>query len=262
LADAVRQISGTEVREFSSLNLNSINGNENEKFNDSATTKTKGKVDSYEVVSQEVIDMGAGKILEMVIDAKICIQDKSAMRDILLIGDFTYKDKSWPQFRNAIKSVFSQQSNSFELNSGNPNSAYHDISITGRIDQISQDKKVDRQAMEDAQGAAIFNGIFNSMNQDKNRNNPFSGILNSISDNADTLSRVNVKVYVSVSANHKTDNRSYTASAAAEKEVSKDSVTSIVDALTFEATKKASKDLYIKLNTNSNEVNIMDLLAY
>ncbi len=64
---------------------------------------------------------------------------------------------------------------------------------------------------------------------------------------------MHVKVYVSVSANHKTDNRSYTASSMSEKEVSEDSVRSIVDSLAFEATKKASKDLYIKLNTNSNK---------
>ena len=87
LADAVRQISGTEVREFSSLNLSSINGNESEKFNDSATTKTKGKVESYEVVGEKIIDMGAGKILEVVVDANICIQDKSSMKNILLINN-------------------------------------------------------------------------------------------------------------------------------------------------------------------------------
>ena len=264
LADAVRQISGTEIREFSSLNLKSINDNESEKFNDSSTTKTKGKIDSYEVVSQEIVDMGAGKILEVVVDANVCIQDKSSMKSILLIGDFTYKNQSWPQFRNAIKSVFSQESSSFELGSGHPNSAYHDITVTGRIDQISQDKKVDRKAMEDAQGAAMFQSILGAMNKGKGNNNPFGNIFNSAQNNVATLNRVHVKVYVSVSANHKTDNKNYTASSTAEKEVSEDSVSSIVDALTFEATKRASKDLYIKLNTasNTNEVDIMDLLDF
>ena len=264
LADAVRQISGTEVREFSSLNLSSINGDESEKFNDSATTKTKGKIESYKVVSEEIINMGAGKILEVVVDANICIQDKSSMKNILLIGDFTYKNQSWPQFRSAIKSVFSQQSSSFELGYGHPNSAYHDIAITGKIDQISQDKKVDRKAMEDAQGAAMFQSILGAMNKGKGNNNPFGNIFNSVQNNTATLNRVHVKVYVSVSANHKTDNRNYTASAMSEKEVSEDSVRSIVDSLAFDATKKASKDLYIKLNigSNENEINIMDLLDY
>jgi hypothetical protein len=208
--------------------------------------------------------MGAGKVLEITVDADVCIQDKSSMKNILLIGDFTYKNQSWPQFKNAIKSVFSQQSSSFELGSGDPKSAYHDIAITGKIDQISQDKKVDRKAMEDAQGAAMFQSILGAMNKGKGNNNPFGNIFNPVQNNTATLNRVHVKVYVSVSANHKTDNRSYTASSMSEKEVSEDSVRSIVDSLAFEATKKASKDLYIKLNTdsNKNETDIMDLLDF
>ena len=260
LQDAVQQVTGTEIRNFSSLSVGSINGDESENFGDSQTSKTKGKIQSYDIISQKIINMGDGKVLEVIIDASVYLQDKSTSKDILLIGDFTYKNKKLPNLRAAMQSAFSQQSKSFELGSGHPNSSYHDIVVTGRIDNISKEKKVDRKAMEDAQGMAVFQGFLGAMNQGKN--NPFGNIFGSIPDNTAALNTIIIKVNVSVSANHKTDNRNYTATATAEKEVSENSVKGITSSLVIRATKKASKDLYIKLNTSSEDVDIMDLLDF
>ncbi len=260
LQDAVQQVTGTEIRNFSSLSVGSINGDETENFGDSQTSKTKGKIQSYDIISQKIINMGDGKVLEVIIDASVCLQDRSTSKDILLIGDFIHNGKQFPKFNNAIKSVFSQQSNSFELGSGHPNSSYHDIVVTGRIDNISKEKKVDRKAMEDAQGMAVFQEFLGAMNQGKN--NRFGNIFDSIPDNTAALNTVIVKVSVSVSANHKTDNRNYTATGVAEKEVPENSVKGITYSLVIMATKIASKDLYIKLNTISEDVDIMDLLDF
>jgi hypothetical protein len=260
LQDAVQQVTGTEIRNFSSLSVGSINGDETENFGDSKTSKTKGEIQSYDIISQKIINMGDGKVLEVIIDASVCLQDRSTSKDILLIGDFIHNGKQFPKFNNAIKSVFSQQSNSFELGSGHPNSSYHDIVVTGRIDNISKEKKVDRKAMEDAQGMAVFQEFLGAMNQGKN--NRFGNIFDSIPDNTAALNTVIVKVSVSVSANHKTDNRNYTATGVAEKEVPENSVKGITYSLVIMATKIASKDLYIKLNTISEDVDIMDLLDF
>jgi hypothetical protein len=260
---AVGQVSGTEVRKFSKLSLSKINGINSMNFDDQSTDKIKGRSSSYNIVDQKIIDMGAGKVLEMTIDVDVCIQDQSKSKDILLIGDFIHNGKQFPKFNNAIKSVFSQQSNSFELGSGHPSESYYDIIITGKIDNIAREKKVDKKAMEDAQGMAIFQGFLGAMNQGKEqKNNPFANIFNSASNNTAALNRVNVKVIASVSASHVTENRIYSASAISEQEVSEDSVATTVDSLAFDAIKKASKDLYIKLNSNAENFDIMNLLDY
>ncbi len=60
-------------------------------------------------------------------------------------------------------------------------------------------------------------------------------------------------MFVTVNANHKTINRTYTATAISQAEVSPALLRSNasnydVNALTIEAIKKASKDLYVQLN--------------
>ena len=77
-------------------------------FGDSQTSKTKGKIQSYDIISQKIINMGDGKVLEVIIDASVCLQDKSTSKDILLIGDFTYKNKKLPNLRAIMQSAFSQ----------------------------------------------------------------------------------------------------------------------------------------------------------
>jgi hypothetical protein len=263
LKDAVQQATGTEIRDFSSLNISSLNGDENENFGNSQVSKTKGIIQSYNIVSEKIINLGGGKVLEVIVDANVCVQDKSTTKDVLLIGDFTYKNKKLSNLRSIMQSAFSQQSKSFELGSGDPASSYYDIIVTGKIDNISKEKKIDRKTMEDQQGMAIFQGFLGAMNKGKDqKNNPLSGIFDSAKNNSAALNRVVVKINVSVSANHKTDNRNYTATASSEKEVSEDSVKGIISSLIIEATKDASKNLYIKLNSNTEEFDITNLLDY
>jgi len=253
LKEAVQQVSGTEIRDFSSLNVASVNGNENEDFGASQTSKTKGKVQSYSITKQEVINMGVRDVLEITINASVCIQDKSLTKDILLVGDFLYKNTKKPALRRVIQSAFSQKSNSFELGSGHPNNNYHDIVITGRIDNISYEKKVDRKTLEEERKAAIFKNFFGAISK-TGKENPFSKMLGDPQGSVSALNKVVVEVSVSISANHRAENRNYTGTATSKQEVSEDSVESITNALAIEATKKASKSLYIKLNNDLTSI--------
>ena len=271
LQDAVQQVTGTEIRDFSSLGLSSKNGNESETFSGASTSKTKGKVDSYNIVKQEIIDLGAAKVLSIVIDAEVCIKDNALAKDILLVGDFTYKNSKFPALRRAAESVFSRESNSFELGSGDPRTSYHDIVITGRVDDITQERRVDRKAIEDArkredkqreeqQAAAIFGSILGGMNKNSSAGGIFGNLSKSLQQTSQRQTQrvipqstsIAVKVFVSVTANHKTNNRAYTATASAEKEVPEGSTQGVANSLAIEAISKASQDLYIKLNSRSS----------
>ena len=271
LQDAVQQVTGTEIRDFSSLGLSSKNGNESETFSEASTSKTKGKVDSYDIVDQKIIDLGAAKVLSIVIDAEVCIKDNALARDILLVGDFTYKNSKFPALRRAAESVFSRESNSFELGSGDPRTSYHDIVITGRVDDITQERRVDRKAIEDArkredkqreeqQAAAIFGSILGGMNKNSSAGGIFGNLSKSLQQTSQRQTQrvipqstsIAVKVFVSVTANHKTNNRTYTSTASAEKEVPEGSTGGVANSLAIEAIGKASQDLYIKLNSRSS----------
>ena len=67
------------------------------------------------------------------IEETLCRKTKS---NVLLVGDVTYQNSRYPVFKSAVESIFSRQSKSFELGYGNPNDSYHDILITGRIDNL------------------------------------------------------------------------------------------------------------------------------
>jgi hypothetical protein len=275
LQNAVQQVTGVEVRDFASLDVSSKNGNESENFSAASTSKSKGMIDSYDLVDQEIVDLGAGKVLSLVIDAYVCVKDNELSKDVLLVGDFLYKNSKFPALRSAAESIFTQASKSFELGYGNPSTSYHDILITGRVEEISASIMVDKKAMEearkriqkqrdDAAGSAAFFSILGAVS---NNNNNSSAIFNNLSNNLQysnqqqapiRIQQINigvVTVSVSVYAHHKTDNRTYTATAILKEEVSPSLIRgggSYANSLTIDAIKKASKDLYIQLNSRSS----------
>ena len=237
-------------------------------------------IDSYDIVDQEVLDLGSDtKVLSIVIDATVCVKDNNALaKDVLLIGAFKYKNSPFPALRSAAESVFSRQSKSFELGYGNPSTSYHDILITGRVDNIISEIMVDKKAMEDARkaaqkqmddiaGAAFLGSIIGAYAN--NNNNSSRAVFNSLSNNLQynnqqqTQIRIPqitvgfVKVFVTVTANHRTNNRTYTATAVSKEEVAPyilRSTTIVYDAnsLAIDALTKASKDLYVQLNSRSS----------
>jgi len=252
LSEAVKQEQGTEIRDFQSLDLSSVNGNESESYKGASFSKTRGIVKSYEILSEKINDLGAGKVLEIKLIADVCILDKSNIRDVLLVGDFLHNGRNLPAFTNAVRSVFSRKNTKFELGSGHPKTDYYDISITGRVDQISKDIKIDKKAFQEQQNAKVFQGIFGAMQKDKSKPNPLSGIFQSIGDTSTRLNEVHLKVYVSLNAVDRSNNRNFTATASSEKTVSEDSVNNVIDSLGIDATRKASDDLFNQLVGNEN----------
>jgi len=272
LEDAVQQVTGADVRNFSSLSLSSNNGVESEKFSEASTSKTKGIIDSYEIINTEVVDLGGVKLLRVEVQAYVCVKDNTLSKDVLLVGDFTYQNSRYPVFRSAAESIFSRQSKSFELGYGSPNDSYYDILITGRIDNMTSEIIVDKKAMDearqraqkkldDAASSAAFISILGAVS---NNNGNSSAIFNTLNNsqynnqyqNEIRIPQINigiVKVFVTVKANLKTINRTYTATAMAQAEVSPSLLRSTtsnydVDAIVIEAIKKASKDLYVQLS--------------
>jgi hypothetical protein len=272
LEDAIQQVTGADVRNFSSLSLSSNNGVESEKFSEASTSKTKGTIDSYDIINTEVLDLGGAKVLSVEVEAYVCVKDNALSKDVLLVGDFTYQNSRYPALRSAAESIFSRQTKSFELGYGNPNTSYHDIIITGRIDNITSEIIVDKKAMDlarqraqkqkdDAASSAAFISILGAVSNNNGNSSAFFNNLNNSQYNNQYQTEIRipqitigiVKVFVTVNANHKTINRTYTATAVSQAEVSPALLRSNtsnydVNALTIEAIKKASKDLYVQLN--------------
>jgi len=270
LEEAIQQVTGADLRNFTSQSLSLNNGVQSQKLSEATIYKIKGTIDSYDIVNTEIVDLGGGKILSVTVDANVCVKDNSLSKDVLLVGDIMYQNKRLPSLTNTVESIFSRQTKLFELGYGNPNESYYDILITGRVDNIISEIILDEKAMDearqrvqkqrdDAVGAAVFIGLLGAASNNSGySSNIFNGLNNSQYSNQSQIRIPKiytgiVKVFVTVSANHKTINRTYTATAASKAEVSADllrSTTSNYDPypLVIEAVKKASKDLYVQLN--------------
>jgi len=260
LQQAFQQVNGSEIRNFDSLSMSDINGNEDVNFNSSSSTKYAGLIDSYEIIEEEITE----QFLILTIDVNVCVKDKNAVtKDVLLVGDFTYQNSSFPALKSVAEAVFSKGSKSFELGYGKPSSSYHDILITGRIDSVTSEKVVNEAANQEAEKrtdveaeTAAFFAIIGALKQSQNEGEDvFDNIMNTVGDikqaEMEGLSSPYsiVKIYVSVSANHKTDNRTFTATAETKHEVSSSNYD--LESLAIDAIEQASKDLFIKLNNRT-----------
>jgi len=260
LQQAFQQVNGSEIRNFDSLSMSDVNGDEDVNFNSSSSTKYAGLIDSYEIIDEEITD----QFLILTVDANVCVKDKNSVsKDVLLVGDFTYQNSSFPVLKRTAEAIFSKQSKSFELGYGSPSNNYYDIHITGRIDNVTSErvvKEANNQAAEkrtdkEAETAAFF-AIIGALKQSQNKGEDvFDNLMETVGGikkaemEGSTSAYSIIKIYVSVSANHKTDNRTYTATAETEKEVSSSSYD--LESLAIDAFEKASKDLYLKLNNRS-----------
>ena len=72
LQQAFQQVNGSEIRNFDSLNMSDVNGDEDVNFNSSSSTKYAGLIDSYEIIDEEITD----QFLILTVDANVCIKDK------------------------------------------------------------------------------------------------------------------------------------------------------------------------------------------
>ena len=270
LEEAIQQVTGADLRNFTSQSLSLNNGVQSQKLSEATIYKIKGTIDSYDIINTEIVDLGGGKILRVTVDANVCVKDNSLSKDVLLVGDIMYKNKRLPSLTNTVESIFSRQTKSFELGYGDPNESYFDILITGRVDNIISEIILDEKAMDesrqrvqkqrnDAASAAFLFGVLGAASNNSGySSNIFNSLNNSQYSNQSQIRIPKiytgiVKVFVTVNANHKTINRTYTATAASKAEVSADllrSTTSNYDPypLVIEAVKKASKDLYVQLN--------------
>ena len=266
LQNAFQQVNGSEIRNFESLNMSDDNGNQDVNFNSSTYSKYEGLIDSYEVLEQEILDLGSDvKVLSIVIDATVCVKDKNELsKDVLLVGGFTYQNSSFPALKSITESIFSKESKSFELGYGSPSSSYHDILITGKIDNVTSESVVDNresdsqsiQRSDEEAEMGAFIALFGAIKNNKDKpDDVFDSFLETVTDlkkaeiNGSKSPFSIVKIYVSISANHKTDNRTYTSTAEIEKEVSSSSYD--LESLAIDAVKQASKDLFLKLNNRN-----------
>ena len=79
LQNAVQQVIGVDISNVYSLSRSSEDGVENENFSETSTStstsKTKGTIDSYEIISTEIIDLDTVKILSLEVEAYVCVKD-------------------------------------------------------------------------------------------------------------------------------------------------------------------------------------------
>ena len=268
LQNAFQQVNGSEIRNFESLNMSDDNGNQDVNFNSSTYSKYEGLIDSYDVLDQEILDLGSGiKVLSIVIDATVCVKDKNELsKDLLLVGDFTYNNSSIPALKSEIESIFSKQSEAFELTYGATSASYHDILITGKIEEITEVQVVDEKATEIARKAAqkkrdesagdaaffsVLTAISNSEGSDS------KAVFQNMADTLSSLSQQDIviempeitntaiKIFVSVSALNRSSNQSYTATAVSQEKLTGSNYDIASSARS--AVIKAAKELFAKL---------------
>ena len=268
LQNAFQQVNGSEIRNFESLNMSDDNGNEDINFNSSTYSKYEGLIDSYDVIDQEIFDLGSDiKVLSVVIDAKVCVKDKNELlKDLLLVGDFTYKNSSIPALKSEIESIFSKQSEAFELTYGTPRDSFHDILISGKIEKITEIQIVDEKATEIARkaaqkkrdesagDAAFFSVLTAISNSDGNDSQAvfqdMANTLNSLSQQEiviemPEITTTAIKVFVSVTALNRSTNQSFTATAVSQEKITGSNYDITTSARG--AVKKAAKELFTKL---------------
>lgn len=269
LQNAFQQVNGSEIRNFESLNMSDDNGNEDINFKSSTFSRYEGLIGSYEVINQEILDLGSGvKVLSVSIDAEVCVKDKNEFtKDLLLVGDFTYNNSPIPALKREVESIFSKQSKAFELTYGIPSQSYHDILITGKIEKITEVQIVDKEATEiarkaaqkkrdEAAGDAAFFSILTAISNSKGGNdsqavfNEMANTMNSLSQQEviiemPEITKTAIKIFVSVSAFNRSNNQSFTATAVSEEKIVGSSYD--INSSARGAVKKASKELFAKL---------------
>jgi len=269
LQNAFQQVNGSEIRNFQSQKLSDNNGEQDVNYSSSTFSKYEGLIDSYDVIDQEILDLGSGiKVLSVVIDASVCLKDKNELtKDLLLVGDFTYNNNSIHALKSEVESIFSKQSKSFELTYGTPRDSYYDILITGKIEKITKVQVVDKVATEiarkaaqkkrdEAAGDAAFFTILSAISNSKGGNdsqavfNEMATTMNSLSQQEVVIempevTKTAVKIFVSVSALNRSNNQSFTATAVSEEKITGSNYD--ISSAARDAVKRAAKELFAKL---------------
>jgi len=263
LQQAFQKVNGSELRNFESLTAGEVNGDEDVNYNSATFSRYEGLIDSYEIIKEEIRD----DLLFIVVDVNVCIKDKNELvKDLLLVGDFTYNNSSIPALKSEIESIFSKQSEAFELTYGTQSASYHDILITGKIEKITKVQVVDEKATEIARRAAqkkrdesagdaaffsVLTAISNSEGSDS------KAVFQNMADTLSSLSQQDIviempeitntaiKIFVSVSALNRSSNQSYTATAVSQEKITGSNYDIASSARS--AVIKAAKELFTKL---------------
>jgi len=147
LLDAVKQTLGTEVRTHSGMKLQSDDGVESERFRELTAEKAKGFVKKYKITKEDIVDKGAITLLEIAIDASICIPKRTEVKELVVMGDFFIDDQNSIKFKKVMMTGFPQKNKYYSLVAGKPDEVFHDIRIQGRL----IDSSVKKETRQDAQ---------------------------------------------------------------------------------------------------------------
>lgn len=132
--EAIRQVIGVRVSSRTRSEVSSVNGEINERFMDRLRVQSSGYA-RYEVTSEQVVQQGGQKVLEIEVTAEVCIPLKPAVvREIVAVGPaLNSRGENLTEFRDIIVNTFST-SPAFSVSP--PEEDFADITITGRINEV------------------------------------------------------------------------------------------------------------------------------
>jgi hypothetical protein len=132
--EAIRQVVGVKVSSRTGSEVSSVNNEVDERFQERMRVQSSGYA-RYQVVSEQVVEQGAERVLELAIDAEVCIPLRPALvREIVAVGPaLNSKGENLAEFRDIIANAFSS-SPAFSVSP--PEETFADVTITGRINEV------------------------------------------------------------------------------------------------------------------------------
>lgn len=164
LIDAVQQTLGTEVRSNSGLSLSSVDGIDNESFNELIAQRANGLVKSYDVIQEDIKTIGNLTMLEITVGAVVCVPDQAKSFDMVAVGDFIVEEgQKSERLRSILFAIFPDQNENFRLVPGHSSSVYHDVHVNGKVLRVDIAKdsllEAEKEQSQTQLNSAIFGGI-------------------------------------------------------------------------------------------------------
>lgn len=159
LLDAVKQTLGTEVRRNTGQSERVVNDKFSDKFDELTIEKVRGYINSYNIVREELTQKGSITLLEVDLEADVCVPDESQLQQIVVGGDF-YDLRGSPsgKLRTIFLSFFPGNNQKLQLASYAEGQGYRDIIVSGRVVDLSVTKGPKGGAGEAAVIGAFLGG--------------------------------------------------------------------------------------------------------
>ena len=153
LLDAVKQTLGTEVRRNVGQSEKVVNDQITDKFDELTIEKVRGYISSYKIIREDITEKGAITLLEIDLEANVCVPNESQLQQVVVGGDFyDLRGSRSDKLRMVFLSFFPDSNKKLQLASYADGGGYRDIIVSGRVVDLS----VTKGPKGGATGAAVI----------------------------------------------------------------------------------------------------------